>query len=56
MFLYYTISAAHLAVKFKDRTAMRLVILYFVRTVAWSCGAATTVGKYLAGDRGKSKK
>jgi GT2 family glycosyltransferase len=56
MFLYYTYSAAKLATKFKDRAAMRLVVLYFVRTVAWCCGAAITVGKYLAGERRQSKK
>jgi hypothetical protein len=30
---------------------MRLVVLYFVRTVAWSCGAAVTTAKYISGDR-----
>ena len=56
MFIYYVYSAAKLWAKFKDRTAMRMVILYFVRTFAWSCGAAVTLGKYLAGERGKRKK
>ncbi len=56
MFIYYIYSAARLAARFKDRAAMRLVMLYFVRTVAWCCGAAITVGKYLSGDRGQSKK
>lgn len=56
MFLYYVYSAAKLAQQFKDRTAMRLVVLYFVRTVAWSCGAAITVGRYLSGNKGKTRK
>ncbi len=51
MFIYYIYSAAKISRKFKDRSAMRLVVLYFVRTVAWSCGAAVTVAKYISGDR-----
>ena len=51
MFIYYIYSAAKISHKFKDRSAMRLVVLYFVRTVAWSCGAAVTLAKYISGDR-----
>ncbi|MCW4024339.1 MAG: glycosyltransferase [Candidatus Bathyarchaeota archaeon] len=42
MLLYFVISAAKLSAKFKDKTAMRLVVLYFVRAVAWSVGATKT--------------
>jgi cellulose synthase/poly-beta-1,6-N-acetylglucosamine synthase-like glycosyltransferase len=51
MFIYYIYSAAKISLKFKDRSAMRLVVLYFVRTVAWSCGAAVTLAKYISGER-----
>jgi len=43
VFLYYVYSAAKISTKFKDRTAMRLVVLYFVRTFAWLVGAATAL-------------
>jgi cellulose synthase/poly-beta-1,6-N-acetylglucosamine synthase-like glycosyltransferase len=56
MFIYYIYSAAKLSAKFKDRTAMRLVAFYFVRTVAWTCGAAITTAKYISGEgRGRKK-
>jgi cellulose synthase/poly-beta-1,6-N-acetylglucosamine synthase-like glycosyltransferase len=42
MMLYFVYSAAKLSARFKDKTAMRLVVLYFVRVVAWSVGAAKT--------------
>ena len=54
--LYYIYSAAKISVKFKDKTAMRLVVLYFVRAFAWLFGAAVTVVKYLSRGRGKVKK
>ncbi len=53
MFVYYVYSAARIASKFKDRAAMRLVVLYFVRTVAWASGAAVTTAKYLSGGKRK---
>ncbi len=43
MFVYYLYAAAKLSAKFKDRTAMRLVVLFFVRTCAWTAGAAKAV-------------
>jgi len=49
--VYYVYSAAKLAVKFKDRAAMRLVVLYFVRAFAWLTGAAITTVRFLLGDR-----
>jgi cellulose synthase/poly-beta-1,6-N-acetylglucosamine synthase-like glycosyltransferase len=51
VFAYYIYCAAKLAVKFKDKAAMRLVVLYFVRTFAWSTGAAITTVRFLLGDR-----
>jgi cellulose synthase/poly-beta-1,6-N-acetylglucosamine synthase-like glycosyltransferase len=42
MFLYFVISAAWASVKFNDRAAMRLVVLYYVRSFAWLAGAAIT--------------
>jgi cellulose synthase/poly-beta-1,6-N-acetylglucosamine synthase-like glycosyltransferase len=51
VFAYYVYSAAKLAVKFKDKTAMRLIVLYFVRTIAWSTGAAITAIRFLLGNR-----
>jgi cellulose synthase/poly-beta-1,6-N-acetylglucosamine synthase-like glycosyltransferase len=47
VFVYYVISAARISSKFDDWSAMRLVVLYFVRACAWLCGAAVTVGKFL---------
>jgi len=51
IFVYYVFSAARISVKFKDETAMRLVVLYFVRALAWLSGAAVTTFRFLAGDR-----
>ena len=49
--VYYVYCAAKLSVKFKDRTAMRLVVLYFVRAFAWLAGAVITTVRFLFGDR-----
>jgi hypothetical protein len=49
MFLYFVFSAARVAARFHDRSAMRLVVLYYVRSVAWLAGAATTAGNVLRG-------
>ena len=51
IFAYYLFSAVKIAVKFKDKTAMRLVVLYFVRSFAWFAGAVITSVKYITGDR-----
>ncbi len=51
VFAYYVYCAAKLSVKFKDKTAMRLVVLYFVRAFAWLAGAAITTVRFLLGDR-----
>lgn len=42
MLLYFVYSAARIASKFHDNSAMRLVVLYYVRLFAWLAGAATT--------------
>ena len=49
--VYYVFSAVKIAVKFKDKTAMRLVVLYFVRSFAWFAGAVITSVRYITGDR-----
>lgn len=51
MFVYYVISAVKLSIKFKDVAAMLLVVLYFVRALAWFSGAVVTAVKFLAGGR-----
>jgi cellulose synthase/poly-beta-1,6-N-acetylglucosamine synthase-like glycosyltransferase len=51
VFVYYVYSAAKVSVKFKDSTAMLLVVLYFVRVVAWLSGAAITTVRRVLGDR-----
>lgn len=49
MVVYFVYSAIKISVKFQDWTAMRLFVLYFVRTTAWFVGATDTTIKYLAG-------
>jgi cellulose synthase/poly-beta-1,6-N-acetylglucosamine synthase-like glycosyltransferase len=49
--VYYAYSAVKLSIKFKDKAAMRLVVLYFVRAFAWLTGAAITTVRFLLGDR-----
>lgn len=51
IFAYYLFSAVKIAVKFKDKTALRLVVLYFVRSFAWFAGAVITSVKYITGER-----
>lgn len=51
IFVYYVISAARLSVKFKDVAAMRLIVLYFVRALAWFSGAVVTTVRFLVGGR-----
>ncbi len=55
IFFYYVFSAVRLSVKFKDRVAMLLVVLYFVRTLAWLSGAAIFAVNSLSGDRRAAK-
>jgi cellulose synthase/poly-beta-1,6-N-acetylglucosamine synthase-like glycosyltransferase len=49
MLVYFVYSATTLSVKFHDWSAMRLVVLYFVRSVAWFVGAVNTTMRYLTG-------
>ena len=51
MFVYYVVSAIRLSVKFKDAVAMRMVVLYFVRALAWFTGAVITTVRFLMGER-----
>jgi len=49
IFVYFVYSAVKLSVKFSDRSAMRLVVLYYVRSAAWFVGAVSTTIRYLIG-------
>ena len=44
MFFYFVFSAAKVSIKFKDRSAMRLMVLYYVRVFAWLAGASVAAG------------
>ncbi|HSV49684.1 MAG TPA: hypothetical protein VLH35_05155, partial [Candidatus Acidoferrales bacterium] len=48
MFLYFVYSAVKISAKFHDWSAMRLIVLYYVRSAAWFVGAVTTTLRYLA--------
>ncbi len=54
VFVYYAFSAARVSAKFNDWSSMRLVVLYFVRSSAWLCGAAITTARFLFGGRKQS--
>jgi cellulose synthase/poly-beta-1,6-N-acetylglucosamine synthase-like glycosyltransferase len=49
MLVYYVYLAAKIAVEFKDGSAMRLVLIYYVRSIAWFNGAVITTINYLGG-------
>jgi cellulose synthase/poly-beta-1,6-N-acetylglucosamine synthase-like glycosyltransferase len=51
IFVYYIVSAMKISVRFKDGTAMLLVVLFFVRAFAWVCGAAVTTLRFIFGNR-----
>jgi cellulose synthase/poly-beta-1,6-N-acetylglucosamine synthase-like glycosyltransferase len=51
VFVSYVYSAVKLSIRFKDRAAMLLVVLYFVRAFAWLMGAAVTTIRFLSGDK-----
>jgi cellulose synthase/poly-beta-1,6-N-acetylglucosamine synthase-like glycosyltransferase len=40
--LHYTFSAARIARAFRDPSAMFLIVIYFIRAVAWTLGGATS--------------
>jgi len=52
LFVYYAFSAVKLSIRFTDKTALLLIILYFVRVVAWSTGAIITSIDFLMGRNG----
>lgn len=47
MIIYFVYSAVKIAIKFHDSSALRLVVLYFVRSIAWFVGAVITTTGYL---------
>lgn len=47
MFLYFVYSATKVSIKYHDWSAMRLIILYYVRSAAWFIGAITTTLRYI---------
>ncbi|MGF3521640.1 MAG: hypothetical protein ACQXXJ_00905, partial [Candidatus Bathyarchaeia archaeon] len=47
--VYFIASAVCVSLKFKDWSAMRLIILYFVRAFAWLSGAFLTGINFLRG-------
>jgi cellulose synthase/poly-beta-1,6-N-acetylglucosamine synthase-like glycosyltransferase len=49
MVVYFVYSAMKISVRFHDSTAMRLFVLYFVRSVAWFVGAVITTARFLSG-------
>jgi cellulose synthase/poly-beta-1,6-N-acetylglucosamine synthase-like glycosyltransferase len=51
VFVYYVGSAVRLAIKYEEAAAMLLIVLYFVRALAWFTGAAITSVRLLLGDR-----
>ena len=51
IFAYYVVSAVRLSIKFKDVAAMLMVVLYFLRAVAWFSGAVVTTVRFLMGGR-----
>jgi len=51
IFAYYVVSAVRLSIKFKDVAAMLMVVLYFLRAVAWFSGAVVTTVRFLVGGR-----
>jgi cellulose synthase/poly-beta-1,6-N-acetylglucosamine synthase-like glycosyltransferase len=55
MLIYFVFSAAKVSVKFNDSSAMRLVVLYYVRAFAWLAGAAITAFSLLRNRKGGAK-
>jgi cellulose synthase/poly-beta-1,6-N-acetylglucosamine synthase-like glycosyltransferase len=51
MFLYFVYSAVKISSKYHDWSAMRLIVLYYVRSAAWFVGAVTTTLRYITGRR-----
>jgi cellulose synthase/poly-beta-1,6-N-acetylglucosamine synthase-like glycosyltransferase len=51
LLIYFVFSAIKLSIRFSDNTALLLIILYFVRVIAWSSGAVISTIKYVLGKR-----
>lgn len=51
LFIYYVVSAVRLSIEFKDVAAMLMVVLYFVRALAWFSGAVLATIGFLVGGR-----
>jgi cellulose synthase/poly-beta-1,6-N-acetylglucosamine synthase-like glycosyltransferase len=47
MFFYFVYSAVKVSSKYHDWSAMRLIVLYYVRSAAWFVGAVTTTLHYI---------
>jgi cellulose synthase/poly-beta-1,6-N-acetylglucosamine synthase-like glycosyltransferase len=53
LFIYYVYSATKIAITFKDSSAIRLILLYYIRSTAWFNGAISATIAYLRGSRPK---
>jgi cellulose synthase/poly-beta-1,6-N-acetylglucosamine synthase-like glycosyltransferase len=49
MSIYFFYSAVKISIKYHDSTALRLFVLYFVRSIGWFIGAVTTTARYITG-------
>lgn len=49
MSIYFFYSAVKISIKYHDSTALRLFVLYFVRSIGWFVGAVTTTARYITG-------
>jgi cellulose synthase/poly-beta-1,6-N-acetylglucosamine synthase-like glycosyltransferase len=47
-FIYYLLSAMNISLKFRDSTALFLILLFFIRSSAWLSGAAVTTYIWLS--------
>jgi cellulose synthase/poly-beta-1,6-N-acetylglucosamine synthase-like glycosyltransferase len=47
MFCYFVYSAVKISTKYHDWSAVRLIVLYYVRSAAWFVGAVTTTLHYI---------
>lgn len=47
IFAYFAFSAIKLEIRFKDNVAIRLLVLYYIRAIAWLAGAGVTAVNFL---------
>ena len=52
MFVYFVYCAIKVSAEYHDRVVLRLIVLYFVRALAWFVGAFVTTANY-AGGKGR---